>query len=59
MIYIGSLILRTMVFEYFNNSLYFKSYKHLFRKNRNLYHGLTTIYIMKTKKTQISLVFRL
>ena len=37
---IGNVILRTMVFEYFNNSRYFKSYKHLFRKNRNLYHGL-------------------
>ena len=27
-----------MVFEYFNIYLYFKSYKHFFRKNSNLYH---------------------
>ena len=39
-IFIGNLILRTMMLEYFNNSLYFISYKHLFSKNRNLYHGL-------------------
>ena len=33
MIYIGSLILRTMVFEYFNNLLYFKSYGHFLEKS--------------------------
>ena len=32
MIYIGNLILRTMVFEYFNNLLYFKSYGRLLEK---------------------------
>ena len=33
--YIGNLILRTMIFEYFNNSLYFKSYGR-FRKKTYL-----------------------
>ena len=32
MIYVGNLILRAMVLEYFNNSPYFKSYERLFRK---------------------------
>ena len=32
MIYIGNLILRKMVFEYFNNSNYFKSYGRLKKK---------------------------
>ena len=32
MIYIGNLILRTMIFEYFNNSQYFKRYGLLFSK---------------------------
>ena len=31
MIYIGNLILRTMALEYFNNSLYFKSYIRFFK----------------------------
>ena len=32
MIYIGNLLLRTMLFKEFNNSLYFKIYGHLFSK---------------------------
>ena len=32
MIYIRNLILGTMVFEYFNNSLYFKSYGHFLER---------------------------
>ena len=34
MIYVGNLILRAMVFEYFNNFPYFKSYERFFRKIR-------------------------
>ena len=36
MIYIGNLILRTMVPEYFNNSLYFKSYGRFFRRKTHI-----------------------
>ena len=36
MIYIGNLILRTMIFEYFNNSLYFKSYGRFLEKKTHL-----------------------
>ena len=43
MIYIGNLIIRTMVFKEFNNSLYFKRYGHLFYINRFLYHGTKTV----------------
>ena len=43
MIYIGNLILRTMVFKEFNNSLYFKRYGHLFYINRIFYHGTKTV----------------
>ena len=32
MVYVGNLILRTMVLEYFNNSLHFKRYGRLFSK---------------------------
>ena len=34
MTYVGNLILRAIVFGYFNNFPYFKSYEGLFRKNR-------------------------
>ena len=33
MIYKGNLILRSMVLEYLNNSLYFKSYERFLEKN--------------------------
>ena len=36
MIYIGNLILRTMMSGYFNNSLYFKSYEYFFRRKTHL-----------------------
>ena len=32
-IYIGNVILRALIFQYFNNYLYFKSYKY-FNKNK-------------------------
>ena len=41
MIYIENVILRTMEFEYFNNSLYFESYKRLLEKI-HIYHGTKT-----------------
>ena len=36
MIYIGNLILRTMIFEYFNNSLYFKSYERFLEEKKHI-----------------------
>ena len=37
MIYIGNLILRTMVFEYFNYSPYFKSYGRFTKNAKNIF----------------------
>ena len=36
MIYIENLIIRTKVFEYFNDSLYFKSYRRFLEKKTHL-----------------------
>ena len=41
-----------MVIEYFNNSLYFKSYRHLFSKNRNLYHGTVVQNCIKSDQNR-------
>ena len=52
MIYKGNLILRTMVFEYLNNSLYFKGYLHFLEKK----HFSTMVQrYLKTKCTKTAI----